>query len=60
MNTENIEQKFISDVEEKGLEPIKVELVDDDYLSTKKKEKKLNFIYDTPGILNESQVSYLK
>lgn len=40
----------------KSVKPYKVEIVDDDYLARKKKENYDNFLYDTPGILNDTQV----
>ena len=42
---------------QKTVEPYKVEIVDKDYFAQKKKEIKDNFLYDTPGILNETQVN---
>ena len=53
---ENNQTHLLGKRNEKSVEPYKVEIVDDDYLARKKKENKENFLYDTPGILNDTQV----
>ncbi|XP_066929987.1 uncharacterized protein YqeH-like [Clytia hemisphaerica] len=48
--------RMLEDKSKKSVEPFKLEIVDEEYLKRKQKEKKQNYLYDTPGILNETQI----
>ena len=54
----NQEGRHLIGDKHKTVEPYKVEIVDKDELNKKKKEKD-NFLYDTPGILNDTQVNLI-
>jgi len=41
---------------ENSIQRRKVEIVDKDFLLNKIKQEKQNFLYDTPGVFNDSQV----
>ena len=50
--------RMLEDKSKRSIEPFQLEIVDEEYLNKKKKEKKQNYIYDTPGVLNDTQVTF--
>lgn len=56
---EHNQTQLLGKKKEKSIEPYRVEIVGDDFLAQKKNEKKDNFLYDTPGILNDTQVIFI-
>lgn len=52
-------QNLLEEKMEKSIQPRKVELVDKDFLLKNRKREKKNFLYDTPGVFNDTQVTLL-